>query len=123
MPSPRPSVVATLYPGAFAFVMATGIIAIAADQLEIGWLARVLYAIAAVAYVMLAVLLAMRIVRFWGVFLADITDHAKGFAFLTTVAGTNVLAAASGVIHGWWGLAWVLWWIGAALGPCSCTSR
>ena len=39
----------------------------------------------------------------------------KGFAFLTTVAGTNVLGSASAIIHGWWGLAWVLWWISLAL--------
>src|SRR5262249_13580581 len=40
--------------------------------------------------------------------------HAKGFAFLTTVAATNVLGSASGIVHGWWGLAWALWW--ASLG-------
>src|SRR5699024_6907451 len=28
---------------------------------------------------------------------------------------TNVLAAASGVIHGWWTLVWVLWWAGNVL--------
>jgi hypothetical protein len=33
---------------------------------------------------------------------ADITSHAKGFAFLTTVAATNVLGQRVRVIHGWW---------------------
>ena len=48
---------------------------------------------------------------------ADLTSHAKGFAFLTTVAATNVVGSASAVIHGWWGLAWVLWYASlAALG-------
>ena len=47
--------------------------------------------------------------------MADLTSHAKGFAFLTTVAATNVLGSASGVIHGWWDLAWVLWWISLGL--------
>ena len=45
---------------------------------------------------------------------ADLTSHAKGFAFLTVVAATNVLGSAAGVIHGWWGLAWVLWYVGLA---------
>ena len=46
---------------------------------------------------------------------ADLTSHAGGFAFLTGVAATNVLGVASGVIHGWWGFAWALWFVGIAL--------
>ena len=63
-----------------------------------------------VGYVVLWVLLTLRIVRHPRLFLADATDHVKGFAFLTTVAGTNVLGSASGIVMGWWGLAWALWW-------------
>jgi hypothetical protein len=37
----------TLFPGYFALVMATGIIAIASKQQTIGWLAATLYLIAA----------------------------------------------------------------------------
>lgn len=102
--------IATLFPGYFALVMATGIISIAAEQQEIHPLADALYAVAAVGYVVLWVLLAVRIVRYPRLFFADMTDHAKGFAFLTIVAGTNVLGSASGVVFGWWDLAWVLWW-------------
>src|SRR5262245_53876785 len=91
-------------------VMATGIIAVAASQQDIDWLAQVLYVVAAGAYVVLAALLIARIIRYSSLFAADVTDHAKGFAFLTTVAGTNVLGAATVVIHGWYDLAWVLWW-------------
>jgi tellurite resistance protein TehA-like permease len=118
MPSPpsRPtSAIATLFPGYFALVMATGIVSVGSSQQEIDWLADVLYVIAAAAFVVLAVLLVLRIVRYWGRFTADITAHAKGFAFLTVVAGTNVLAAASIVVHGWWDLAWILWWTGIAV--------
>ena len=85
--------------------MATGIIATAAQQLDIHWLANVLYAVAAVAYVVLAVLVIARLVLYPRLLFADLTSHAKGFAFLTIVAGTNVLGAASGLVHGWWGLA------------------
>ena len=106
------SPIATLFPGYFALVMATGIVAIAAQQQDLDLIAAALYAIAGGAYVVLAVLLALRIVRYPRRFLADLVDHARGFAFLTVVAGTNVLASASIVVHGWWDLAWVLWWVG-----------
>jgi tellurite resistance protein TehA-like permease len=108
-------VTATLFPGYFAMVMATGIVATGCEIEGAGWLADVLYAVAATTYVVLVVLLAARIVRYPRRVLADAANHSKGFAFLTTVAGTNVLGAASGVIHGWWTLTWVLWWVSLAL--------
>lgn len=111
----QPSPIATLFPGYFALVMATGIVAVAAEQQGLGLIAEVLYVITATAYIILAILLATRVIRFWSNFAADATNHAKGFAFLTTVAATNVLASATIVIHGWWELAWVLWWVSLAL--------
>ena len=109
------SPIATLFPGYFALVMATGIVAIGANQQNLDLLAQILYVITVLAYVVLAVLLASRMIRYWSNFAADVTNHAKGFAFLTTVAATNVLASASIVIHGWWNLAWALWWAGLVL--------
>jgi tellurite resistance protein TehA-like permease len=106
----RTNPIATLFPGYFAMVMATGIIAVAAKQQNISWLANLLYAVAAIAYVVLAVLLIARIVMFPRLFAADLTSHTRGFAFLTVVAGTNVLAAASITVHGWYGLGRGLWW-------------
>jgi tellurite resistance protein TehA-like permease len=106
--------IATLFPGYFALVMATGIIAVAASQQEITWLADGLYAVAAAAYVVLLVLVGLRLARFPRLVVDDITSHTKGFAFLTIVAGTNVLGGASVVIHGWWDLGWVLWWASLA---------
>jgi tellurite resistance protein TehA-like permease len=110
MPDVRVSPIATLFPGYFALVMATGIIAVAASQQDLDWLADALYVIAVAAYAVLIVLLAIRMVRYWPRFTADLTNHARGFAFLTLVAATNVLAAASIVIQGWNDVAWVLWW-------------
>jgi tellurite resistance protein TehA-like permease len=107
--------VATLFPGYFAMVMATGIIAVAASQQDIDWLAQVLYVVAAGAYVVLAVLVIARVIRYGSLFAADVTNHAKGFAFLTIVAGTNVLGAASVVIHDRYDLARVLWWSSVVL--------
>ena len=76
----------------------------------------------ALAYVVLAVLMA-RARPLPAPLVADLTSHAKGFAFLTAVAATNVLGGRLGVIHGWWGLAWVLWFVGCAMGGARSTPR
>ena len=115
MTTSHSSPVATLFPGYFAMVMATGIIAVAASQQDLDWLAQALYVVAAVAYAVLVVLLIVRVVRYRSMFAADVTNHAKGFAFLTIVAGTSVLGAASVAIHGWYDLAWILWWVSLVL--------
>ena len=73
MVEPPPSPIATLFPGYFALVMATGIVAIAADQQNLDLIAQILYVVTVVAYVVLAVLLATRMVRFWSNFAADVT--------------------------------------------------
>jgi tellurite resistance protein TehA-like permease len=104
-----------LFPGLFAFVMATGIVAIGAFLEDVDWLGRALYVVAAAGYVVIAVLMVARLVRYPRRFVDDLTSHARGFAFLTAVAGTQVLGAASGVVHGWWGLGWALWWLGIVL--------
>ncbi len=114
-PATSASPIETLFPGYFALVMATGIIAVAADQQDIAWLAQALYAAAAIGYTVLTVMLVLRIVMYPRAFVADLETHTRGFAFLTTVAATNVLASASAVVHGWWSLAWVLWWISLVL--------
>jgi tellurite resistance protein TehA-like permease len=109
------SPIATLFPGYFALVMATGIVAVATAQQDLDLLGDALYVVAIVCYAVLLVLLAARIMFFWPRLVADLTAHAKGFAFLTLVAATNVIAAASIVLHGWRGLAWVLWWAALAM--------
>jgi tellurite resistance protein TehA-like permease len=107
--------VRTLFPGYFAMVMATGILAIGATLEDVRWLAEALYAVTAATYLILAVLLVWRLLVAPSMVAADITSHAKGFAFLTTVAATNILGSASGVVHGWWTVAWGLWWWSLAL--------
>src|SRR5262245_7628059 len=96
------SAIAGLFPGYFALVMATGIIAIAAKQQNIDWLADLLYVVAVAAYAVLVVLSVARLVVFPRELFADLTTHAKGFAFLTTVAATNVLGSATALLRGWW---------------------
>ena len=109
-PDGRVNPIATLFPGYFALVMATGIIAIGAKQQKIGWLAHSLYAVTAASYAVLTVLIVVRLIAYPRRLVADLTSHAKGFGFLTIVAGTNVLASASALIHQWWTLAEILWW-------------
>lgn len=113
--SERPSPIADLFPGAFALVMATGIIAVGAALEGLDRLAEVLYAVAVVAHVVLAAMLLARLARFRSRLAADLTAHARGFAFLTVVAATNVVASASIVVHGWWALAEALWWASLVL--------
>ncbi|MGH9133160.1 MAG: C4-dicarboxylate ABC transporter, partial [Ilumatobacteraceae bacterium] len=107
--------IAGLFPGYFALVMATGIIATAAELEDLDVVADVLFVVTAGAYVVLCVLLVTRLVRYPARLFADLTSHSKGFAFLTTVAGTNVLGSAAGVIHGWWTVAWIMWTVGLVL--------
>lgn len=109
------SAIANLFPGYFALVMATGIVAIGAKQQKITWLAEALYLIAAVAYIVLAVLVITRLTLYTKQLVADLTSHGKGFAFLTTVAATNVLGSATALIHGRWGITRGLWWCSVVL--------
>ncbi len=107
--------IATLFPGYFALVMATGIIAIAADQQDLDRVADGLWVIAAVGYGVLAVLTLARLVTYPRRLFDDLFSHQKGFAFLTIIAGTNVLGSATGLLYGWWDAAEVLWWVGVVL--------
>ncbi len=110
-----PAWLKTLFPGYPALVMATGIIAVACDQQGIDLAARALFIVTAVAYVTLAVLFALRIAFFPREFASDFTHQSTGYTLLTSVAATNVLGAASAVVHGWWDVAWVLWWFSLPL--------
>ncbi|MFN8053616.1 MAG: tellurite resistance/C4-dicarboxylate transporter family protein [Acidimicrobiales bacterium] len=105
----------TLFPGYFAMVMATGIIAIAAAQHELTGIARGLFVITCVTYGTLIVLNVARLALAPRALVTDLTSHAKGFAFLTAVAATNVLGSAAGVVGGWWDAARVLWWVSLPL--------
>jgi tellurite resistance protein TehA-like permease len=101
--------VADLFPGYFALVMATGIIAIGADQQGLGLLAWVLYVVAWIAFAVLLALTVLRLVRYPSRLISDLTHHSTGFSFLTTVAAINVLAGGAAAVHGWWTVAWIAW--------------
>lgn len=104
----------TLFPGYFAFVMATGIIATATDYDGIPVVPTVLYWIAVVAYVWLLFLTVWRWIAYRAEFVADFVLLARGPAFFTTVAATSIVAATTIRLYGQVRLPMALWWGGMA---------
>jgi tellurite resistance protein TehA-like permease len=83
----------TLHPAYFALVMATGIVSIAAQLLQIPVVPQALLGINVIAFVVLWTLTIIRIVRYPKDVLADVSDHQRGVGFFTAVAGTSVLGS------------------------------
>ena len=79
-------------PANFAIVMATGIVGIAAAQQGYRRLALVMAALNAIAWPALVALSAARVLLHRGAVVADLHSHQRAPGFLTTVAGTGVLA-------------------------------
>ncbi|MBV8423918.1 MAG: tellurite resistance/C4-dicarboxylate transporter family protein, partial [Candidatus Eremiobacteraeota bacterium] len=87
-------------PAYFALVMATGIVSIAALEFDLPVLAKALFVLNAVAYVVLVALTFVRATRFWPQFIADLTDHRLAAGFFTTVAGSCIIGAQFRLIAG-----------------------
>jgi tellurite resistance protein TehA-like permease len=77
--------------GSFAFVMATGIVSIAAERQAFHRLALVLFAIDAVAFLLLALLSLVRLLREPAAVFAKLSRHETGAGFLTLVAAAGIL--------------------------------
>jgi tellurite resistance protein TehA-like permease len=114
---PREGPLAELFPGYFALAMATGIVAIGAQQQGLRLLAELLWALGAVAALVLFALYAARLVLRPHRFVADLTHHGTAFAFLTAVAAVNVIGSGAGLVRGWWDVAWGCWIVGLILWP------
>jgi tellurite resistance protein TehA-like permease len=84
---------AELRPGWFALVMATGIISGAAHELGLAILSDAFLAAAAIAYAVLCVLTAVRIVAHPRSMAADLDRHDHVFGMLAFVAASGVLGA------------------------------
>ena len=82
-----------LAPGYFALVMGTGIISLGLHLEGHETLSRVLFAVAALAYVVLLCMSVVRVAFFPSRVMADLAGPRNGFSFFTFVAGTNVLGA------------------------------
>src|SRR5262245_64554894 len=109
------SAIATFSPGYFALVMATGIISLAAHFLGLSPIAQVLFWVNMTAYVVLWALTALRLVYYRTQLLDDLTHHARGVTFLTTVAGTCILGDQFAILTPLMPVAVGLWCIGLAL--------
>ena len=93
LPNPRTwfgNEIATLYPGCFALVMATGIISNGLfSEAHRQW-SDALFAINSVAYPWLMVLTVVRFVRFRQAAWSDLINPRLVFSFFTIIAGTDV---------------------------------
>jgi len=105
----------TLQPAYFAFVMATGIVAIAAQTQGMAMVARALTWLNALAFIVLWLLTLGRIVFYPKGVLGDLIDHRRGAGFFTTAAGTAVLGSEMVVVFGKYRLAFLLWLMAACL--------
>lgn len=84
--------IAQLPPGAFAFVMATGIVSIGLQQR--GWptASTALLVLAGISWMVLVIALAARLVAHRDRALADLRDPRQAFGYFTVVAGTGVIS-------------------------------
>lgn len=107
--------VAGLFPGYFALVMATGILAIATYRLGMEDLGRGFLWVSLAAYVVLVILNLARVALYPRRLIEDLTSHSRGPGFFTWVAGTCVLGSALLLVAGQAGPAVGFFIAGAAL--------
>lgn len=84
-------VVQRLPPAAFSFVMATGIVSLAARRLQLIWIDQAFFAIAAAGYIVLLSILLLKLAFFTGDVLGDFKNPQKAPGFFTLVAATSVV--------------------------------
>ncbi|MDI1274492.1 tellurite resistance/C4-dicarboxylate transporter family protein [Polaromonas sp.] len=106
---------AGMAPAYFGLVMATGIVSIAAHLK--GWpqLARTLFYLNNVMYVVLWLLTLGRLLWFPRRFFSDLIDHLRGPGFFTMVAGTGVLGAQHVLLLADYRIGLLLWMVALVL--------
>lgn len=105
----------TVPPGSFAFVMATGIVSIAAGLLGLQPVAVVLFAVNLAAFPTLWALLLLRLWRQPSSIAGDLHDHRHGPGLLTSVAATCVFGSQLALFTDQRDIAIGLWLAGGAL--------
>lgn len=100
---------ADLSPAYFAMVMSTGIVSLAARQQRFEFIAQALFALNIVAWLLLWLLYALRMLRYPRRFFGDMVDHLRGPGFFTSVAATAVLGAQFVILGNHDRLALALW--------------
>jgi tellurite resistance protein TehA-like permease len=117
--SPRQAVllgaVATLFPGYFALVMATGVVSIACNLLAFPVIPTLLLAVNWIFYGILVLLTGLRVLKFPNRIAQDLSNHQRAPGFFTLVAGTCVLGTQTVTVAGLQDVGLALWWGGVAL--------
>jgi tellurite resistance protein TehA-like permease len=106
---------AGMHPAYFALVMATGIVSLACEVMDLHPLAVALFALNLGLYPLLWVLSIARVIRHRDRVLADLVHHGRAVGFFTTVAATCVLGSQCLVIGESVTAALGLWIAGIAL--------
>ncbi|MGM8216475.1 tellurite resistance/C4-dicarboxylate transporter family protein [Bacillaceae bacterium W0354] len=100
---------ATLFPGYFALVMATGALSIGSYLLGYVSFAHALLLINTVSYITLWFLTLIRLIKYFKNLISDITSHTLGPGFFTLVAGTSVYGSQLIVVGGMYKIPFILW--------------
>jgi tellurite resistance protein TehA-like permease len=104
-----------LNPAYFALVMATGIVAIAAQIAGLSIVAKGLTWLNVIAFVVLWSMTLARILIYPRNFWSDLVDHKRGTGFFTIAAGTALLGSEVVVVFEQNHLAFILWFFAASL--------
>ncbi|TMQ15299.1 MAG: C4-dicarboxylate ABC transporter [Deltaproteobacteria bacterium] len=112
MTEPR---LAAMHPAYFALAMATGIVSLACELLDLHPLAIALFAANLAFYPALWLLTALRAIRHRDRMRADFSHHGRAVGFFTTVAATCVLGSQCLVVGGSVTAALALWIAGIVL--------
>jgi tellurite resistance protein TehA-like permease len=99
--------------GGFAFVMATGIVSIAAKSQDLTLLSNALLVINLIAFPLLSARMLRRLVEDPAALFAELSNHQTAPAFLTFVAAVAVLGDEFAIQTAWHHIATALWFIGA----------
>ncbi len=106
-----------LYPGCFAIVMAIGISQIDALRFNMISVAKILFGINKLLYVVLCGLSLVRLLFYFPYLRKDLGSISRGPGFLTIVAGTSVLGAQYILTERGYQLAIVLWVVACVIWP------
>ncbi len=107
--------IADLHPAYFALVMATGILAVACQQLGIPALPTMLFGLNIVAYAVLWCLTIVRAARYPRRFFGDFASHQRGPGFFTIVAATAVIGTQLVIQKQMTTAPRLLWWVAFVL--------
>jgi tellurite resistance protein TehA-like permease len=105
---------ASLHPSYFAFVMATGIVSIAAKLLDMSGIAVALLWANVAFFAALCTLTVLRVVWFYDRVRADVLHHGRAVGFFTLPAAISVVGSQLLIVANAWFAASVFWYVGGA---------